>query len=66
MPEIRIKEMNGQYATAGYFYAPGKKLKPGGTAEVDDAESHLKTGLVELVPAKRGRPKKEGNENAAD
>lgn len=65
MDTIRIKEMNGHYACGGYFYADGKKLKPGETVEVEDAEPHLDSGFIELVTPKR-RKKEPANEVSKD
>lgn len=46
---IKIKEMNGQYATAGYFYEAGCKINTDQYAQVKDADIHLATGKVEQI-----------------
>lgn len=62
MDKIRIKEMNGTYSCGGYFYAKGKKLKPGETVEVEDAEPHVATGHIEVVGKKRRAAKVQSDE----
>ncbi len=55
--EIRIKEVNGNYATSGYhcvdMNGQSVKLRPGQTVVVTDLDMHIDTGKVELVKRMR-------------
>ena len=44
-----IQLPGGKTSCAGYFYKEDKKILPGETAWVSDAEPHLKTRLVTTV-----------------
>tara|TARA_S200002703_G_scaffold12913_3_gene11430 strand:- start:1966 stop:2241 length:276 start_codon:yes stop_codon:yes gene_type:complete len=46
---IKIKEMNGKYATAGYFFADGCKINTSEYAQVKDGDTHLASGCVEQI-----------------
>lgn len=62
MPNIRIKsDINGNPGTGGYFYADGKKIKPGEVAEVSEEDwknLHEPKGLVEKVDGRTVRGNK--------